>query len=273
VIASYELKEPLLTISDVSLRLDGRLVLDRINASVRNVVRPGLSQGQVVAVLGPSGVGKTRLFRILAGLTDPDRGKVLVGKEQRPVRRGAVGVVAQDYPLFEHHTVLENLLLAARCHGLRGDAAEESSRKILDRFGLDIYRDRYPVCLSGGQRQRAAIAQQLLSRRDLLLMDEPFSGLDPVLVRDVCKLIGEVSLMDEVFTIVLVTHDIDAALSVADTVWLMGRRTDTAGNRGGAAILHIFDLMERGLAWNPEARSSSTFIETKREVESRFATL
>src|SRR5262245_17884941 len=104
----YRIGAPLLTLSGVGLRLGGREILSELNACVRNVTRPSVLQGQVVGILGPSGIGKTQLFRILAGLTAPDTGTVLVGEEQRPVELGTVGVVAQDYPLFEHLRVIEN---------------------------------------------------------------------------------------------------------------------------------------------------------------------
>lgn len=269
---SYRIEETLLTLSDVGLRLGQRAILSHVDARVRNITRPGVEQGQVVAILGPSGIGKTQLFRVLAGLAKPDSGCVLLGPEQEPVERGSVGVVAQDYPLFEHHSVLGNLRLAARLAGLRSDAAERRCRQLLARFGLESHADRFPALLSGGQRQRAAIAQQLLRGSKLLLMDEPFSGLDLRMVREVCSLVREVSRQDELFTIVIVSHDIDAVLSVADTIWLLGR--DSAQSRDdGARIVHTVDLMERGLAWQADARSLAGYGETKRELEARFLEL
>jgi len=270
MLRSYELKEVLLHVSDVSLALGGRPILSHVEATVRNVVRPGISQGQVVAVLGPSGIGKTQLFRLIAGLSAPDAGRVLVGGAQKPVERGKVAVVAQNYPLFDHYTVRQNLLIAARCSGLDREAARKKTDELLRRFGLEQQQGSFPAILSGGQRQRAAIAQQLLCSSDLLLMDEPFSGLDPVMVRAVCGLIGEVAALDELLTIVIVTHDIDAALAVADTVWLLGR---VPGEGGGARIVERIDLMERGLAWQPEVRVLPAFAEARREVEERFTSL
>src|SRR5437762_13974770 len=108
----YELKEILLTLEDLRLSLGGKTILGGVSACVRNVTRPGLLQGQIVGVLGPSGVGKTQLFRVLSGLTRPDQGRVLLGAKQEPVSSGQVGVVAQAYPLFEHYSVLENLIVA-----------------------------------------------------------------------------------------------------------------------------------------------------------------
>jgi polar amino acid transport system ATP-binding protein/sulfate transport system ATP-binding protein len=267
---SCEWKEALLHLSDVSLTLGGRPVLSHVEATVRNVVRPGLSQGQVVAVLGPSGIGKTQLFRLVAGLQAPDSGQVLVGLKQRPVKRGKVGVVAQNYPLFEHHTVFQNLVLAARCGGHDRDAARSKADELLRRFALQDRRDSYPAILSGGQRQRTAIAQQLLCSNELLLMDEPFSGLDPLMVREVCNLVQEVASLDELFTIVIVTHDIEAALAVADTVWLLGPDRGADGKPSGATIVKTWDLVERGLAWEPDVRALPAFADARKEVEAHF---
>lgn len=270
---TYETKETLLTLSKLCLRLGTRPVLNDVCARVRNVTRPGLLQGQVVAVLGPSGVGKTQLLRLISGLSLPDSGQVLVGPEQAPVARGRVGVVAQTYPLFEHRTLLDNLVLAARQAGLGRAESREKSQEMLARFALTEHALAYPVTLSGGQRQRAAIAQQLMQPRPLLMMDEPFSGLDPLMAREVCRLISEVAARDEQLTILLVTHDIAAALAVADTLWLLGRVRDQHGAAQGARIVQCLDLMERGLAWHPDVTHAPEFDRTKREVEERFCSL
>jgi len=270
---AYEMKETLLTLSKLCLSLGTRPVLSDLCASVRNVTRPGMLQGQVVAVLGPSGVGKTQLLRLMSGLSLPDSGQVLVGPEQAPVRRGRVGVVAQTYPLFEHRTLLDNLVVAARQAGLERAAARAQSHEMLARFGLTEHALAYPATLSGGQRQRAAIAQQLMQPKPLLLMDEPFSGLDPLMAGEVCRLITEVASRDERLTILLVTHDICAALAVADTLWLLGRVRDHDGVAQGARIVHCIDLMERGLAWHPDVTRAAEFEPTKREVEARFVGL
>src|SRR5215831_13897565 len=110
---SYTYGKTLLKIENVSLEYDGRSVLKNVSAEVKDIVRADCTQGQVVGFLGPSGIGKTQLFRIIAGLNAPTSGRVTVDGLDRPVQAGEVGVVAQDYPLFEHRTVMSNLLLAA----------------------------------------------------------------------------------------------------------------------------------------------------------------
>ncbi len=272
--APYELKDVVLDVSDVSLAIDGVPILKDVHFQVRDVVRPNMTQGQVIALLGPSGVGKTTLFRILAGLNPPDRGHVLIGPQQKPVQAGMVGVVFQYYRLFEHRTVMGNLLIAAGLSGCKGETKQSKAREMLERFGLSEFARRYPVQLSGGQRQRVAIAQQFLCSQHLLLMDEPFSGLDPIAVDNVCHLIAEVSNLDELNTTFIVTHNIEAGLQVADTVLLLGRDRDPSGRViPGAHVQRTYDLMKLGLSWKEGVDREPEFLELAREVRGRFREL
>jgi NitT/TauT family transport system ATP-binding protein len=274
VAPSYMLDQVLLTIKDVGVEFGGRVILRDVNAVIRDIVRPGMTQGQVVGFLGPSGIGKTQLLRVLAGLQEPTRGQVLVGEKQEPVTRGLVGVVGQSYPLFEHRTILGNLLLAGRQAGMSSAKAKEEAERYLKRFELERHAKLYPMQLSGGQRQRVAIAQQLMCSDHFLLMDEPFSGLDPIMSDHVARLIAEVAAMDELRTIVVVTHDIAAAVTVSDTLWLMGRDRDVSGNIiAGAKIQEEYNLIDRGLAWQADVASTHAFADCVREVRKRFASL
>jgi polar amino acid transport system ATP-binding protein/sulfate transport system ATP-binding protein len=249
----HEFKDVILHVEGVSVRYGANQILRDVNVEVRNVTRPGKTQGQVVALLGPSGVGKTTLFRVLAGLNEPDAGRVLVGVDMVPVRAGMVGVVAQHYPLFAHRTVLGNLTVAGRQAGHSAKQAEDHARQLLDRFHLLEHAGKYPTQLSGGQRQRVAIAQQFMCSEHFLLMDEPFSGLDLLAVRRVIELICEIAASDEMKTFIVVTHDIQAALMVADTLWVMGRDRDAQGQIiPGAHVVATYDLITRGLAWNQD---------------------
>ena len=272
--AKYILRDTLLKIEGVSLTLGGKLILRDVHAEVKDVHRDGMEQGQVIGLLGPSGVGKTRLFRILAGLDLPDSGRVLLGAAGKPVQRGSVGVVAQDYPLFAHRTVLGNLLVAGRQAGLSAADARAKAVGILERFGLSEHGKKYPAQLSGGQRQRVAIAQQLLCSDNLLLMDEPFSGLDLVALGSVVRFLGEMAASDEFKTFVIVTHDVEAAIAVCDTLWVMGRdRTSTGEIVPGARIQKVYDLMERGLAWRDAATDDPAYLALLREIRDLFPKL
>ena len=191
--SSIEYGASILRAANVTLAVDGNSILRDVNLQIRDIRRPGVITGQVVGLLGPSGIGKTRLFRILAGLDQPQTGSVLIGEHGVPVQRGMVGVVAQRYPLFQHRTVLGNLIVAGRQAGLSADVAKEKAYALLKRVGLAGFAGRYPSQLSGGQQQRTAIAQQFMCSEHFLLLDEPFSGLDPIAVGAICKLIAEVA--------------------------------------------------------------------------------
>ncbi|HEV3052176.1 MAG TPA: ABC transporter ATP-binding protein, partial [Longimicrobium sp.] len=251
----------LLDLQNVNVTRAGIPVLRDLTAQVHDLIRPGMKQGQIVGLLGPSGIGKTTMFHVLAGLLKPDQGTVKIGEKGVPASPGLVGVVAQNYVLFEHRSVLGNLVIAARQAGMGAAQAREASMKYLERFGLAAHADKYPLQLSGGQRQRIAIAQQLLCSELYLVMDEPFSGLDVIQQENVQKLILEVSQTHEHNTIIVVTHDVSAAVAVADTIWLMGRDRDAAGNViPGARIVDTIDLIEKGLAWRPNIRDLPGYI-------------
>jgi polar amino acid transport system ATP-binding protein/sulfate transport system ATP-binding protein len=271
---AFERKGVLLDIQGVSITRGGGPVLRDVNAQIRDVVRPGMQQGQIVGLLGPSGVGKTTLFKIMAGLLKPDTGTVKIGAEGRPAEPGLVGVVAQNYILFEHRSVLGNLTVAARQAGMSAADAKTASMRYLERFALAEHAGKYPIQLSGGQRQRIAIAQQLLCSEHYLVMDEPFSGLDVMQQENVQKLVQEVSAGDEESTVIIVTHDVSAAVAVADTIWLMGRERDAEGKIiPGARILEEIDLLARDLCWQPDIRQRPDYLQLVNEVKDRFHTL
>jgi polar amino acid transport system ATP-binding protein/sulfate transport system ATP-binding protein len=219
-------------------------------------------------------VGKTTLFKILAGLVTPDEGTVAIGDAGIPAEPGLVGVVTQNYVLFEHRTVLGNLLVAGKQAGMSSADARARSMEYLERFGLGTHAEKYPLQLSGGQRQRVAIAQQLLCSEHYLVMDEPFSGLDVIAQENVQALLIEVSRRHEENTIILVTHDVSAAVAVCDTIWLMGRDREPNGTIiPGARIVETIDLIERDLAWHPDIRTRPGFHQLVDEIKARFHTL
>ena len=263
----------LLEVKDLGLRLGEHQVLDKLSFKVIDRVRPGVVTGQIVGLLGPSGVGKTRLLRLIAGLDAPDRGVVL-GPSSQPLHAGSVGVVFQNYVLLRHRTVMDNLIIAGLANGMKHDESHAKASKLLERFDLGERADYYPAQLSGGQRQRVAIAQQLVHNKPLLLMDEPFSGLDPAALDDVMKLIVEVANMDELNTVVIVTHDIRAAILVSDTLFMLGRdRTPDGKIVPGAHIQHTYDLVEMGLCWTKDLELDARFPPLEREIKQRFKAL
>ena len=266
--------ETLLKLSGINKSLDGQLILRDLNLEIKDMHRVGYTQGQIVGLLGPSGVGKTTLFRLLAGLDEPDSGTILAEKAAIPVKRGMVGVVAQDYHLFAHRTVLGNLMVAGRQAGLSGGQAKEQSNSLLERFGIAEHARKYPAQLSGGQRQRVAIAQQLICSDHFLLMDEPFSGLDMLASQRVSEFIQEMAQSDELKTFILVTHDISAALQVADTILLLGRDRDSSGKIiPGARIQASYNLVERDVCWRDGVTTTPEFLQLLQEIRDIFPRL
>jgi len=271
---SYSLGKTLLKIDNVSLSYDDRPVLSGVTAEVRDIIVPGKVQGQVVGILGPSGCGKTTLFRIIAGLHAPTSGRVSVNGFDRPVIAGEVGVVAQSYPLFEHRTVLGNLMLGARQKEKDSRVAHDKVIEFLRDFGLEDKLNLYPAQLSGGQRQRCAIIQQILCSEHFLLMDEPFSGLDLIMLEKTCELIDKVADMDDLNTIIVVTHDVTAAASVADHLWLMGHAPGEDGKvLPGSRIVKQYNLIDRDLCWQPGIITTARFTDFVREVKEEFRRL
>ena len=218
----------------------------------------------MVCLLGPSGVGKTQLFRCISGLQRPTSGEVLIGADQKQVQPGDVGVVPQQYTLFRHRKVLDNLLVAAAQRGTPKAEAKEKAMGYLKRFGIEDRCDLYPAQLSGGQRQRVAIIQQLLSSGHFLLMDEPFSGLDPINKDEAIELIGDVSSQDELNTIVVTTHDVESAITIADQLVLLGRNEPVDGKKTGSSIKKIYDLAAMGMAWRPTFANAPSFSSCRR---------
>ena len=196
-----------------------------------------------------------------------------VGHEGTPVFAGLVGYVAQSYPLLRHRTVLGNLVTAAKRAGADTKKAQEKAMQYLREFSLDDKWEDYPAQLSGGQRQRVAIAQQLLCSEHYLILDEPTTGLDPVMKDRVCGFIRKVAAMHEDNTIICITHDIAAILTVADHLWLLGRVRDDKGASLGAKILYEYDLIERGLAWEERPEDAPAYPELMREIRARFEVL
>lgn len=270
----YEIKEKvLIKIEDIYLNYGDKQILRGISEEVKDIYRPGLTQGQVVGILGRSGCGKTQFCRILAGLQKPTKGNILINKNSKmiPVSPGLVGVVPQNYPLFRHRTIFSNLMKASKLGGNKNP--KERVMFMLSRFGLEDKINNYPIELSGGQRQRICIIQQILCSNYYLIMDEPFTGLDPLAKDDVAALIADVASLHEDNTIFVVAHDISAVASIADTLWLIGREQNESGIIPGSYIKKKYDLASMELAWHPELNSTPQFLEFIQEIKNEFKNL
>jgi iron(III) transport system ATP-binding protein len=211
-----------------------------------------IAPGEVVGLLGPSGCGKTTLLRIAAGIEKPSRGRVLINDQEvsgpvrfvPPERRG-VGLMFQDYALFPHLTIIDNVAF-----GLRSLPREEARREalsVLARVGLERYADDYPHIISGGEQQRVALARAIVPRPAVMLMDEPFSGLD-VQLRDRVQEETLALLREARATCLIVTHHPEEAMRLADRVAVMrggrivqvGRAEELYRNPSGLFVARLF---------------------------------
>lgn len=270
---NYTEDELLLSVEDVTKSYGTKLVLRKVNATIKDIHVTGEVKGQVVGFIGPSGVGKTTLVRIMAGLEQATSGRVVLDGSNRPVRAGEVGLVAQAYPLFPHRTVMGNLMRAAQ-KSMEYGAAKTAVVQYLADFDLHDVAHSYPHTLSGGQRQRCAILQQILTGTKTIFMDEPFSGLDPIAKRKTQALIQKIANLDERNSIVIVSHDIAAVSACADHLWLLGRERDAEGKPiSGAYIVMTYNLIDRGLAWVDGIEKLPQFTEFVWEVNERFEQL
>ena len=182
-----------------------------------------IEQGQVVVIIGPSGSGKSTVLRTMNYLEEPTSGKVIVDgmdlsdKKKLNDVRAEVGMVFQNFNLFPHMTVMENLTLSqTKVRKTSMEEAKKIGQALLDRVGLADKANAYPDSLSGGQKQRVAIARALAMKPKVMLFDEPTSALDPEMVSEVLDVMK--SLAEEGMTMVIVTHEMGFAKKVADRV-------------------------------------------------------
>jgi NitT/TauT family transport system ATP-binding protein len=263
--------EELLTIEQVSREFpmnDGTtlVVLKDFSLNIKNIE----DKPQIISLLGPSGVGKTTLLRIVAGLDKPTKGHVRLSKDGKlcDVSVGDVGVVFQRYPLFDDLNVFENLITPAIRTGMAVNTAKEKALQYLEEFNLIKQKEAWPLQLSGGQRQRVAIMQQLMRDRHFIILDEPFSGLDPINVTNVINLITRVANQHTLNTFVIITHDITSALTISNHVYLMGRDRDEKGAPlPGAKIIKEYDLIAEGIAYETNVEDLQRFAEIRKEIK------
>lgn len=189
------------------------------NKTIINDFSLSIQEGQIVAIVGPSGGGKTTLLRCISGLETFDEGSILIGgqplAQNQQKKAKQIGVVFQDFNLFPHLNVLENVILAPQMtQMLTKEAAIEQASGLLSELGLAAKLQHYPFELSGGQKQRVAIARALILAPQVLCYDEPTSALDPELRDNVAETL--LNLRRKGVTQIVVTHDVTFAEKIAD---------------------------------------------------------
>lgn len=206
---------PFLELKHIKKKFGKFTALDDINLTVR--------KGEFVCLLGPSGCGKTTLLRIIAGLEKPTAGRVFINGAdvtKLPPNKRNFGIVFQSYALFPNMTVRQNIAFGLKKMKLSRSEKEERIRKVLEQVNMSEQINKYPSQLSGGQQQRIALARALVVSPDFLLLDEPLSALDAKVRQKVRKEIRSLQ-QDLGITTIMVTHDQEEALTMADSIVVM----------------------------------------------------
>jgi len=209
----------MIRVRHLSKDFNANRVLDSIDLSVQ--------REEIVVVFGPSGCGKTTLLRLIAGFERPDGGEIDINGRSarasdwrlRPHQRG-LSMIFQDLALWPHMSVLENVLFGLKTGWRNRKQARAKALEALQWVSLGYHTERYPHQLSGGERQRLAIARALAPGHPYLLMDEPFSNLDPLLKEDMVALVQRLRA-EKGTTVLYVTHNLDEALTLADRILMM----------------------------------------------------
>ncbi|MBY6160286.1 ABC transporter ATP-binding protein [Mameliella alba] len=209
----------MIEIDRITKLYDGKAAVDAVSMTVESAT--------ITAIVGTSGSGKTTLLRMINRLVEPSSGEVRINGEPttglpKETLRRRIGYAIQGHGLFPHHTVARNIGAVPRLLGWPRDQIRARVDELLELFSMppDEFRDRYPGELSGGQQQRVGVARSLASRPDMILMDEPFGALDPIIrtraqedLRRIQRTLGS--------TILIVTHDMEEAIQLGDKVAVM----------------------------------------------------
>lgn len=252
--ANYTLGQTILYLDNVSAGYDGKIILKDVTLSEKDIIKNGGTiTGQCVAFVGRSGRGKSTLFKVMTGLMKPMSGRILIPnmtthnpEDALEVKEGDVGFVDQKYTLFRHKTVFNIMKYALRKSGKSKEEKKQIITEQLTKWGLIEHKDKYPCELSGGQRQRTAIIEQILTSKHFMIFDEPFSGLDVVNIEKVQETFKMILEDNELNTIIFSTHDVNLAVTIADSIYVIGFTED---NKDYSTIVSHYDLKEMGLSW------------------------
>lgn len=234
-------KQPMIQAKNLWKHYGDNTVLESINISVQ--------AGEFITMVGASGCGKSTFLKMLLGMESPTRGELLLDNRPIPDEPDqSRGIVFQQYSVFPHLTVLGNVIIAreferapflGKLFGAARRQLHEEANQLLETVGLTAAADQYPHELSGGMRQRLAIAQALIRRPRILLLDEPFGALDPGIRNDMHVLVRKLWRENDL-TIFMVTHDIKEGFSLGTRLWVFDklRRDHQAPDAYGASITY-----------------------------------
>lgn len=242
----------LLSVRGVSKSFEDGKIINRISLELR--------EGEIVSLLGVSGVGKTTLFNIIAGLSEPDEGSVWLDGEDITGMPGKVSYMLQKDLLLPYHNILDNVALPLKIRGMKKKEAREKAASYFQAFGLEGTQRKYPAQLSGGMRQRAALLRTYLFSEKVALLDEPFSALDMLTKQSVHE--WYLSIMEKIkLSTLFITHDIDEAILLSDRICLL---TGKPGEITKEIPIHA--QRPRG----KDFRLSEEFLTYKREIISHL---
>lgn len=215
-----------------------------------------LNRGELVSLLGVSGIGKTTLFHILSGLEYPDNGRVLLNGNVVTGISGKVSYMQQKDLLLPFQTVIDNVCVPMLLKGVSKKEARKTASTYFSEFGLDGSENKYPSQLSGGMRQRAALLRSYLFSGEIMLLDEPFSALDAITKASMHKWYKNISIKHNTSSF-FITHDIDEAILLSDRIYIMS---------GVPGRIHNEIKVDYEGIRDREFALTDTFIEYKREI-------
>lgn len=237
-----------LQVKNISKSFDDEKIIENISLE--------LHEGEIVSLLGVSGGGKTTLFNIIAGLSQPDDGEVLLDGEDIVGKPGSVSYMLQKDLLLPYYTIVDNVALPLIVGGMDKKAAREKAQSYFEEFGLDGTENKYPSQISGGMKQRAALLRTYLFSEKVALLDEPFSALDMMTKTTVHEWYLEVMEKIKLSTL-FITHDIDEAILLSDRIYLLT-------GKPGQITKEV--IIKEHKPRNKEFNLSEAFMEYKRTI-------
>lgn len=249
---------PMITAKNLWKTYGDNVVLERLNINV--------NAGEFITMVGTSGCGKSTFLKMLLGMETPSAGELLLDGKPIPAEPDqSRGIVFQQYSVFPHLSVLENVIIArefehcpllGKLFGKQKRLVIDEAKALLESVGLSHALDRYPQELSGGMKQRLAIAQALIRKPRILLLDEPFGALDPGIRADMHQLILQL-WQEHQLTVFMVTHDLSEGFYLGTRLWVFDklRRDNQAPNAYGASITYDLPISKRTAEIPTELRS------------------